>query len=338
MKNKVLRAISRRAFNAGLAAFPAAAAGGMLGAPSVANAQAKYPARPVTIVLPFGAGGVADVTSRIAADKLGEKLGQRFVIENRPGAGGITAARAVLSAKPDGHTLGLVTNGTAISVALFKSLPFDPVKQFEMISLMGTFELVMITSANSPYKTLGDFVNAAKQQPGKLNVGTITIGSTQNLAAELLKISAGINFQIIPHRTTPEVTVALLRDDVQLVVEFPAAVRGVLGDGKARALATTGTRRSPAMPNVPTAQEAGIPGYEVVSWNGFFAPSGTPKAAIDTVNAARREILADAEVKKRYAALGVEAKASSPEELKARLVDDIAKWSNVIAQAGIPRQ
>jgi tripartite-type tricarboxylate transporter receptor subunit TctC len=335
MKKNNPPTITRRTFGASLAAFPAAAA---LGAPLVARAQEKYPSRPVTIVLPFGAGGVADVTSRIAAERLGEKLGQRFVIENRPGAGGITAARTVLSAKPDGYTLGLVTNGTAISVALFKSLPFDPVKQFEMISQMGTFELVIVTGADSPYKTLGDFVKAAKEQPGKLNVGTITVGGTQNLAAELLKIAADIKFQIIPHRTTPDVTVALLRNDVQLAIDFPAALRGVLGDGKARALATTGPKRSPAMPNVPTVQEAGIPGYEVVSWNGFFAPAGTPKEVIDTLNAALREILSDPEVKKRYSALGIEAAPSSPAELKERLVSDIKKWSDVIAKAGIPKQ
>jgi tripartite-type tricarboxylate transporter receptor subunit TctC len=330
--------MSRRAFNAALAALPAAAATGSLGFPAPAIAQDKYPARPVTIVLPFGAGGVADVTSRLAAEKLGEKLGQRFVIENRPGAGGITAARTVLNAKPDGYTLGLVTNGTAISAAIFKALPFDPVKQFEMISLMGTFELVMITGADAPYKTLGDFVKAAKAEPGKLNVGTITVGGTQNLTAELLKIAADIKFQIIPHRTTPEVTTALLRNDVQLAVEFPAAVRGVLNDGKARALATTGTKRSPALPNVPTVQEAGIAGFEVVSWNGFFAPAGTPKEVVDTVNAALRDILSDAEIKKRYQALGIEAAASSPSELKGRLVADIDKWSKVIATAGIPKQ
>ena len=335
MKKNNPPTITRRTFGASLAAFPAAAA---LGAPLVARAQEKYPSRPVTIVLPFGAGGVADVTSRLAAERLGEKLGQRFVIENRPGAGGITAARTVLSAKPDGYTLGLVTNGTAISVALFKSLPFDPVKQFEMISQMGTFELVIVTGADSPYKTLGDFVKAAKEQPGKLNVGTITVGGTQNLAAELLKIAADIKFQIIPHRTTPDVTVALLRNDVQLAIDFPAALRGVLSDGKARALATTGPKRSPAMPNVPTVQEAGIPGYEVVSWNGFFAPAGTPKEVIDTLNAALREILSDPEVKKRYSALGIEAAPSSPAELKERLVSDIKKWSDVIAKAGIPKQ
>jgi tripartite-type tricarboxylate transporter receptor subunit TctC len=338
MNKKIAVTITRRAFTQGVAAVPVAAVGGLVGATRSARAQAKYPARPVTIVLPFGPGGMADVSSRLAAEKLGEKLGQRFIIENKPGAGGITAARAVLSAAPDGYTLGLVTNGTSISAALFKALPFDPVKQFEMISMMGVFDLVFITAADSPYKTLQDFINAAKAQPGKLNVGTVNVGSTQNLGAELFKTSAGISFQIIPHRTTPEIVVAMLRNDVQLVVEFPAAVKGILVEKKARALAVTGPARTPSMADIPTVAEAGVPGYEVVSWNGFFGPAGLPKEVIDTVNKAMREIMAEESVKQRYAALGIEAKASSPEELKARLVGDIKKWGDVIERAGIPKQ
>jgi tripartite-type tricarboxylate transporter receptor subunit TctC len=314
-----------------------AAAAASMSLPHIAHSQA-YPSRPVRIVLPFGAGGVADVTSRLAAEKLGEKLGQRFVIENMPGAGGINAVRAVTSQPPDGYTLGLVTNGTAISVPLMKSLPFDPVKDFTLISMLGTFDLVFVTNAQSKFKTLQDFVQAAKAQPGKLNVGTITIGSTQNLGAELFKSTAGIDFQLVIYRNTPEALVALLRDDIQLVVEFPPAVRSQLQDNKVRALATSGTGRSQVLPNVPTVQEAGIAGYEVTSWNGFFAPNGTPAAVVDTINKALREILTDADVKKRYLDLGVEARPSSPDELKQRLVADIAKWRKVIQDAKIPQQ
>jgi tripartite-type tricarboxylate transporter receptor subunit TctC len=324
-----MKMIHRRAFLAGSMAAALT--------PQIARAQA-YPSKPVRLVLPFGAGGVADVTSRICAEKLGEKLGQRFVVENMPGAGGINAVRAVTSAPPDGHTLGLVTNGTAISVPLMKSLPFDPVKDFSFISMLGNFELVFVTNAQSKFKTLQDFIREAKAQPGKLNVGTITIGSTQNLGAELFKSTAGIDFQLVVYRNTPEALVALLRDDIQLVVEFPPAVKGTLSDKKAIAVATSGTQRSPVMPDVPTVAEAGVPGYEVSSWNGIFAPNGTPQAAIDTVNKAMREILADAEVKRRYLELGVEARPSSPEELKARLVADIAKWRKVIEDAKIPQQ
>ena len=161
------------------------------------------------------------MSARIVAEKLGDKLGQRFVIENMPGAGGITAANAVLNAPPDGHTLGLVTNGTAISVAAFKSLPFDPVKDFEMVSTVGTFDLVFVVNAASEYKTLADFIKAAKEPGGKFDVGTINVGGTQNLGAELFKSMANINVQIVPYRNSPDIVVALLRNDVQMLVEFP---------------------------------------------------------------------------------------------------------------------
>jgi tripartite-type tricarboxylate transporter receptor subunit TctC len=304
---------------------------------TAARAQG-YPNRPVKIVLPFGAGGVADVTSRLAAEKLSDKLGQRFVIENQPGPGGIAAARSVLSAPADGYTLGLVTNGTAISAAIFKALPFDPVKDFTCISSLGYFELVFVTGAESKFATLQDFVKAARAEPGKLNVGTIAVGSTQHLGAVLFKSSANLDFQMVTYRNTPDAIVALLRNDIQLLVEFPPAVRGALQDKKIRAVATSAPKRSPAFPNTPTVQESGVAGYEVTSWNGLFAPNGTPKEAIDTINKAMRDILADEALKKRYLELAVEAKASSPDELKARLVADIKKWSEVIERAGIPRQ
>jgi tripartite-type tricarboxylate transporter receptor subunit TctC len=304
--------------------------------PSIARAQ-TFPSRPIRFVLPFAAGGVADITSRLAAEKLGEKLGQRLVVENQPGPGGIAAARSVTTAAPDGHTLALVTNGTAISVALYKSLPFDPVKDFAPISALGTFDLVFATNADSEFKTLGDFIKAAREKPGALNVGTIAVGSTQHLGAELFKSTANLNFQIVPYRTTPDVTVALLRNDVQLMVEFYAAIKGGLTDGKLRPVGTSGLARASYLPTVPTVAEA-APGYEVKSWNGIAAPAGTPQAIIDRVNALMREILAAPDVKARYAEFGVEAKASSPAEFKARLEADIKKWSAVIEKAGIPKQ
>src|SRR5882757_7390307 len=268
--------ITRRQFSSRLAA--SAAAAGMY--PALASAQQTYPSRPVRFVLPFGAAGVADITSRIAAEKLGDKLGQRFVVENQPGPGGIAAARAVLSQAPDGHTIGLVTNGTSISAAIYKALPFDPVKDFATISTIGAFDLFFATNADSEFKTLPDFIKAAREQPGKLNVGTINVGGTQNLAAELLKSSAGVSFQIIPYRGTPDVIVALLRNDVQMLVEFYAPIKSTLLDNKIRAVAASGTKRSPFLADVPTAAEAGVPGYEVTSWNGLFAPPGTPPEII----------------------------------------------------------
>ena len=325
--------ITRRQFSNGLAA--SAAAAGLV--PGLARAQ-SYPSRPVRFVLPFAAAGVADITSRLAAEKLGEKLGQRFVVENQPGPGGIAAARAVLSQAPDGYTIGLVTNGTSIIVALYKALPFDPVKDFACISTIGAFDLVVATNAESELKTLQDFIKGAREQPGKLNVGTITVGGTQNLAAELLKSSAGLNFQIIPYRGTPDVIVALLRNDVQLMIDFYAPMKSTLLDKKIRAVATSGPRRSPFFTDVPTVAEAGVAGYEVTSWNGLFAPVGTPPEVISLLNKTISEIVATPEVKQRYADLGIEAKASTPEELKARLTGDIAKWAAVIERANIPKQ
>jgi tripartite-type tricarboxylate transporter receptor subunit TctC len=324
--------VTRRQFSAALAA---SAAGGMFPAP--ARAQQAYPTRPVRFILPFAAAGVADITSRIAAEKLGDKLGQRFVVENQPGPGGIAAARGVLSQAPDGHTIGLVTNGTSISAAIYKALPFDPVKDFATISTIGAFDLFFATNADSEFKTLADFIKAARAQPGKLNVGTINVGGTQNLAAELLKSSAGVDFQIIPYRGTPEVIVALLRNDVQMLVEFYAPIKSTLLDNKIRAVAASGTKRSPFLPDVPTVAEAGVLGYEVTSWNGLFAPPGTPDEIIGRLNKTIREIVASPDVKQKYADLGIEAKAGTPEELKARLAGDIGKWAAVIERAKIPK-
>lgn len=302
------------------------------------HAQAKWPDKVVKIVLPFGAGGVADVTSRILADRLGNRFDHRFVIENMPGPGGINAARAVVMAPPDGYTLGLVTNGTSISVAAFTKLPFDPVKDFEMISGLGQFNLLFAVDTNSKYKTLGDFVADAKANPGKLNIGAIVVGSTQDLGAELFKSMADLKVSIVPFKNSPDVVVSLLRNDVQMVVDFPPALKGQIGAGKLRVLASTGPKRESDMPNVPTVGESGIKGYEVTSWNGVFAPKGTPKEVTDTLGKAMHEILASEEIKAQFANVGVEAHASSPKELMARMVSDIKKWNAVIDKAGIPRK
>jgi tripartite-type tricarboxylate transporter receptor subunit TctC len=318
-----------------LLALPAAL---LLTVAPVTQAQAKWPEKPIRIVLPFGAGGVADVTSRFMAEKLSDKLGQRVVIENMPGPGGINAARAVTTAPPDGYTMGLITNGTAISVAAFKKLPFDPVKDFAMVSMLGEFDLVFVVNAKSDYKTLGDFLKAAKAQPGKLNIGTIAVGGTQNLGAELLKSVADLNVVIVPYKNSPDIVVALLRDDVAMMVEFPPAVQGQVASGVLRILATSSPKRSKLLPNVPTAQEAGVKGYEVTSWNGVFAPKGTPAEAVDTMRKAMKEVLSMPDVVAYFAKVGVEAHSSDAAELETRLKDDIKKWDMVVEKAGIPKK
>jgi tripartite-type tricarboxylate transporter receptor subunit TctC len=303
-----------------------------------AGAEARYPDKAVRIVLPFAAGGVADITARIIAEKLGDRLGQRFYVENQPGAGGIAAARTVISSPPDGHTLALLSNGTAVSVSLFKKLPFDPLKDFEPVSSLGFFDFVFSTGATSQFNTLGDFIAAAKAKPGALNVGTINIGSTQNLSAELFKTAAGIDFTIIPFRATPEAQISLLQGDIALMIDSYSSMKGNLADGKWRALASSGSARSESTPDVATLQESGVAGYDVVSWNALFAPAGTPPQIVKTLSAALRDVLAGADVKKRLIELGIEARASTPQEISARLKSDIDKWRQVIEKAGIQKQ
>ena len=234
--------------------------------------------------------------------------------------------------------MALVTNGTAISVAAFKSLPFDPVKDFEPVSMVGTFDLVFVVNAASEYKTLGDFLKAAKAQPGKLNIGTISVGGTQNLGGELFKSAGDLNVQIVPYKTSPDIVVALLRNDVQLMIDFPPAVQGQVADGKLRILAVSSPKASPLFPGIPTVDAAGVKGYEVISWNSVAVPKGTPKEIIDTMNKAIREVLAMPELKEQFAKVGVVAQPSTPDELMARLKSDITKWDAVIVKAGIPKK
>jgi tripartite-type tricarboxylate transporter receptor subunit TctC len=303
-----------------------------------AGAETRYPTKAVRIVLPFAAGGVADITARVIAEKLGGKLGGRFYIENQPGAGGIAAARTVIGAPPDGYTLALLSNGTAISVSLFNQLPYDPLRDFVSISSLGFFDFIFATNSDSEFKTLADFIAAAKAKPGTLNVGTINIGSTQNLSAELFKTAADIDFTIIPYRGTPELLVSTMQGNLALMIDSYSSMKGNLAEGKIRALASSGLVRSESTPDISTLQEAGVANYDVVSWNALFAPAGTPPEIVKSLNQALQEILAEAELKKRLLELVIEAKASTPQEISARLKSDIDKWRKVIEKAGIQKQ
>jgi putative tricarboxylic transport membrane protein len=303
-----------------------------------AAADAKYPERPVRVIVPYGQGSVADLTARLVGEKLGVKLGQRFVVENLPGASGASAARAALQAHADGYTLTLLTSSTAISVPLFKKLGFDPLKDFVPISSMGFFDCVFASSAASDFKTMDDFLKAAQAKPGTLNIGTINVGSAQHLSAELLKSLSGANFVIIPFRTPAEAVQALLRNDIQLVVDFPSALHAGLAEHKLRPVAATGPVSAHALGGIPTVAQAGVPGYEATSWNALYAPSGTPEEPIEILNGALREVLIDPEIKRRAAELGIEIRPGTPAEADARMRGDIAKWSKLIAHAHVPQQ
>jgi tripartite-type tricarboxylate transporter receptor subunit TctC len=302
-------------------------------------AQAQtFPTKNVRIVVPFGAGGVADLTARTVAGRLAEQLGQPVVIENRPGAGGIGAADVVLKSEPDGHTLLLMSNGTAVSAGLFKSLPFDTLKDFAPISTLGTFDIALLVPTDSRFKSLADLLAFARANPGKLNVGSINIGSTQNLAAELFKSSAAVDMQIVPFNGTPAVVTALRGGQIDAAVEILGPVMSQVNAKALRVLAVTGEKRSAALPEVPTARESGLPNFVAASWNGLAAPARTPKPVIERLN---REVVAalnHPDVRRRLAELNVDAQASSPEQASALLASEVKRWGEVIVRARIPQQ
>ena len=301
-------------------------------------ASAAFPDRPVRIVVPFGAGGNADITARIVADKLGERLGQRFIIDNQPGPGGMAAARSTLSAPHDGYTTIWLHSGTPAGVTLMKVQAFDPLKDFTPVGGVGSFDHVIATNSDSSLKTFGDLMRATRAQPGKLNGGTVVVGSTPHLTSEYLKTSAGIDYQSVIFRTTPDLIVSVLRGDVQFMIDYFATMKGGLEDKKLRPLATTGLKRSPFLPDVPTVDESGIKGYEVKAWNALYVPADTPKEAMDILGKALREALGSPDVQKRLLDIGIVADPLTPDAQVKRMSTEIEKWRGVIQQAKIPQQ
>jgi tripartite-type tricarboxylate transporter receptor subunit TctC len=307
-------------------------------AATAGRAQSHYPDHPVVLIVPYGPGGVADVGMRLLGDKLSTRLAQQFVIENRPGAAGIVAAKAGADAAPDGYTVLMTGNNTAIASALFKSLPYNVLTDFASVSTASFFDLLIVTRSGSPLHTVGDLIKAAQANPGKLNIGTIVPGSTQNLAALLFNSTTGIKVTVVTFRTSPDMANAVLRGDVDVAFEFYAAVHGFLESEKMTVLASTGTKRTAYLPNVPTVIESGIKDYDVASWNGLSVPAKTPKPVIDTLNAAMKAVMPDPDIQAKAQAMGMEMRWSTPEDMTARLKADIAKWGAVIDKAGIPKR
>lgn len=304
---------------------------------NVATAQ-TFPSKPVKIVVPFGAGGVADLTARIVAQKLSDSLGTPVVVENKPGAGGVVAGDTVAKAEPDGHTLLLMSNATAVSVGLFKSLPFDTQRDFAPISTLGFFDIAIIAPADSKFKTLGELLAFAKANPGKLNLGSINVGSTQNLAAELFKTSSGADLQIVPFNGTPAVITALRGGQIDAAVEILGPILPQINAKALRALAVTGDKRAAVLPDVPTARESGLPGYVASSWNALAAPAKTPKHVIARLNKDVAAAVNAPDVRKKLHDLNVEARSSSPEQAAELLASEIRRWGDVITRAKIPTQ
>jgi tripartite-type tricarboxylate transporter receptor subunit TctC len=306
----------------------------------LAGAQPRFPSRPLKIVVPNAAGGAADLTARIVGHVIAGALGQSVIVENRPSAGGIVAAETVARAQPDGHTMLLVSSGTAVSAALFKSLPFDTLKDFAPVSMLATFDLAIVVNARSALRTLGDFLAEARERPGKLNLGMAQVGTTQNLAAELFKTVAGIDVQVVPFNGTPPAVTALLGGQIDAVLDILGPLMPQIGSRALRPLAVLGERRAPQLPDVPAARESGGPlaAFDVSSWNGLSVPARTPPDAIARLNHEVQVALARPDVKRRLLELNLVAQGSTPAQLQARLAADIRRWSDVIARAKIPRQ
>jgi tripartite-type tricarboxylate transporter receptor subunit TctC len=302
-----------------------------------ARAAEDYPRRPVRIFVPYGAGGAGDMTIRLLANKVSQNLKQAFVIENRPGAGGIAAMRAVLAAPADGYTLGEMGNGQAISMSLFQNLPYDVLNDFAQISVAASFAILLAVPPTSPYKSVGELIEAARKAPGKFNLGAINPGSTQNLSAVLFQQVSGAQFTIVTYRTTPDLVTALLRGDVDLGFDYFAGFESTIAANKLRIIATSGDKRDPVLKDVPTAAESGLPGYVVSSWNGVAAPAGVPAPIVAMLSSEIRKALADPEVQERMLKLGLDARGSTPQEMHDRMARDIAKWREVIDKAGIPK-
>jgi tripartite-type tricarboxylate transporter receptor subunit TctC len=304
------------------------------------GAQTGFPSRSLRIVVPNAAGGAADITARTVGQKLGEALGQSVVIDNKPSAGGVVAGEQVARAEADGHTLLLVSSGTAVSAALFKSLPFDTVKDFAPVSKLAAFDLVIAVSETGRFKTLADLLAYAKANPGKLNIGTPNVGTTQNLAAELFKSSAGIDVQVVPFNGTPPVINAVRGGEIDAQVDILGPLMAQISAKALRPLAVLGDKRAAQLPDVPAAREAGgtLANFNVSSWNGLAVPAKTPKAAIERLNRELQTVLAQPEVKKRLLDLNLVAQGSTPEQLGELLDTEIKRWGDVISRAKIARQ
>lgn len=322
----------------------ALAAAALLGAPALlragpAGAAEGWPDRPLRLVVGFGPGGAGDLTARLIGPKLAESLGRPVVVENRPGAGSIVAAESVARAQPDGHTWLLATNTTATAPALYNRLPFDPMKDFELVSRVSFFDHVIAVTPNLPVQKLSDLPAYARANPGKLNIGSISVGNATNLGAEVLRGMLGLtDATLVTYRSTPELLNATATGEVQVASEIlPPALPQITG-GRIRAIAVAAPERFARLPDVPTSAESGLPGYIVRSWNGIALPAGTPRSIVDRLNAELNRILGLPDIRDRLLDMGVSPSPTTPEAFRAFFVEEAARWSRVIADAGIEKQ
>jgi tripartite-type tricarboxylate transporter receptor subunit TctC len=311
------------------------AAAALLGSAAHGTA-AEYPTRPITLVVPYAAGGGNDVIARIVAEKMATSLGQSIVIENRGGAGGTIATRQVAKAEPDGHTILIATSSLAINPSLYPNVGYDPRKDFVGVGLIASSGNILLVHPSVPATSVGELIALAKQQPGKLTFGSTGTGSSVHLAAELFAGMAGVKINHIPYKGSAPALNDLVGGHVTMIFSTAASAAGLVKDGsKVRALAVTGGKRSAQFPELPTVAEAALPGYEAVLHYGIVAPAGTPRPIVEKLNAALNAALGTEDIKRRLALEGAEALPVRPEEHDADIAAEEAKWSEIIRKSGM---
>src|SRR5258706_79172 len=302
---------------------------------AAAHAQV-YPAKPLRMIVAYPPGGGTDIVGRMLAQKLGESLGQSVVVENRGGASGNIGTELAARAVPDGYTI-LMGNvaPNAINVSLFKDLPFDPIADFAPVSLVASTPNILVVHPSTPARTVKEVIALAKAKPGTLNFASAGVGSSSHLAGELFRILAGADIVHVPYKGAGPAMVDVLSGQVQLYLATMPAAMPHVKSGKLAPVAVTSARRSPALPDIPTIAESGVPGYEASTWYGLLAPAHTPAAAIARLHQATAKLLADAALREKLAGQGFEPTGDSPEEFGAYIKSEIAKWGKVIRDAGI---
>lgn len=311
-----------------------AAALALAGAAGLVQAQA-FPSRPITIVIPFPPGGISDNSTRVIAQKAAAGLGQPIVIENRPGAGGQIGADVVKNAKPDGHTLYLANIGShGINQSLYSKLSYDPMKDFEPVTILFSSPTLVVVPAGSPAKSMAELIAYAKTKPGKAAYGSQSIGSGGHLSGEIVKMKNGLDLVHVPYKGSAPVLTDLVAGRIDFLFDPITTALPFVKDGKLRALAITADKRSPLIPDVPTLRELGYVGYDVNPWFGLAAPAGTPRPVIDRLNAEFAKAAKDPEVVKRLADQGIDAMSMTPEQFAAFIKSETARWTEVVKASG----
>lgn len=311
----------------------------ILGAFALEHADAQtYPNQPVRIVVPFAAGGAVDSVARIVGQKMSESLGQPVVIENKPGAGGNLAADTVARAAPDGYTILLTTNGHAISPSLYRTLPFDVMKDFVPVTQLIESPLLLVASNKLPVNSFKELVALAKEKPGSLNYGSTGVGNPLHLSMEMLKKAVGIDIAAIPYKGDAPLNTALIAGEVDLAIVPVATGRANVENKLVKGLAVTTAQRSKAMPDLPTVAEQGVPGFDASSWQGFFVPAHTPHDIVQRLYQETKKALDAPDVRERLKAFVAEPVASTPEAFAQKFKDDVAKFAKIVKEANIPLQ